>query len=169
MSEESLGDFDAEENEAPAPKRENSTIKQMRETLEARDARVKELEERSTRLEATFLQSAGLTEKQSSALRAAGYEASPEGIESFRSEVLGVEAVVEAPVEESEEVQDDTVEETVSVDPGPTPPRGAGPGKREVTSAELLDLYQSDPGKADKLLREGRVARQKFNPGGPAF
>ncbi len=162
-----LSDPDTED--AP-PKRENSTIKQMRETLEAKETRLKELEERSSRYESTFLESAGLTEKQANALRAAGYEASPQGIESFRSEVLGVEAAPEPVQEESAEaVQEDTVEEPLTIEAGPTRTTGTVGGKREVTSRELLELYETDPAKADKLLREGRVVRDNFNPGGPAF
>lgn len=168
MSDDNESLFDSDEEDAPK-KRENSTIKQMRENLEAKETRLKELEERSARYESTFLESAGLTEKQANALRAAGYEASPQGIESFRSEVLGVEAAAEPVQEESEEVQESAAEEVLTIDPGPTPTGRGSAGKREVTSAELLELYQTDPAKADKLLREGRVARQGFNPGGPAF
>ena len=166
--EELLADFDSEE--APAPKRENSTIKQMRESLEAKEARLKELEERSSRYETTFLESAGLSEKQAKALRAAGYEASPEGITSFRTEVLGVVEEAAAPAEEAT----DSAESEEAVEPeasfAPTATKGQAPaGTREVTSEQLIELMQTDPAKADKLLREGRVVRNTFNPGGPAF
>ena len=165
--EELLADFDSEE--APAPKKENSTIKQMRESLEAKEARLKELEERSSRYETTFLESAGLTDKQSKALRAAGYDATPEGIVSFRSEVLGVVEETPAAVEDATEDESDTDAEP-EAGFEPTQTKGTTPaGKREVTSQDLLELYQTDPAKADKLLREGRVVRQTFNPGGPAF
>ena len=167
MSDDNESLFDSDEEETPKQKRENSTIKQMRETLDERETRLKELEERATRYEATFLQSAGLTEKQANALRAAGYEATPEGITSFRSEVLG--AVDETPAAEEVPTEEQPAEEP---EPSfaPTATKGTTPaGKREVTSNELLDLMQEDPAKADKLLREGRIARQKFNPGGPAF
>ncbi len=165
--EELLADFDGEE--APAPKRENSTIKQMRESLEAKEARLKELEERSSRYETTFLESAGLSEKQAKALRAAGYEASPEGITSFRTEVLGVVEEAAAPVEEATtEESEEAVEPEASF--APTATKGQAPaGTREVTSEQLIELMQTDPAKADKLLREGRVVRNTFNPGGPAF
>ena len=165
--EELLADFDSEE--APKQKQENSTIKQMRETLKQRETRVKELEERTARFESTFLESAGLSEKQAKALRAAGYEASPEGITSFRSEVLGV--AEEAPVE-AEAADDQQSEEEEAPEPSfaPTATKGQTPaGKREVTSKDFLALLETDPGKADKLLREGRVQRETFNPGGPAF
>lgn len=165
--EELLADFDSEE--APKQKRENSTIRQMRETLEQREARVKELEERTARFESTFLESAGLTEKQTNALRAAGYEASPTGIAAFRSEVLGMAEEAPADAEEPTTEQSEE-EEAPTTSFAPTATKGQTPaGKREVTSKELLDLYETDPGKADKLLREGRVVRDVFNPGGPAF
>ncbi len=164
---ELLGDFDAEE--APAPKRENSTIKQMRENLEAREAQIKTLEERTARFEAAALESAGLSEKQAKALRAAGYEASPEGIASFRTEVLGAVEEAAAEAEEATDVESDS-EEAPEASFTPTQTKGTTPaGRREVSSKELLDLYQTDPAKADKLLREGRVVRDNFNPGGPAF
>ena len=168
--EEYLGDSDAEE--APPPKRENSTIKQMRETLDTRETRIKELEERNARFEATFITQSGLSEKQAAAMRASGYEVSPEGIESFRSEVLGV---VEAPAAEEpqsesavelDEGEDITPEQAGFV---PTPTGGGTPSRQEMTSNEVVELMKTDPVKATKLLREGRVARKEFNPGGPAF
>ena len=170
MAEDNEFLLDSDEEEAPK-KRENSTIKQMRENLEAKEARLKELEERSSRYESTFLESAGLSEKQANALRAAGYEASPQGIANFRTEVLGVveeaPAAEEEPQSEQSESPDETEDETTFA---PTPTAGSTPaGKREVTSNDLIELMKTDPAKADKLLRSGRVVRKTFNPGGPAF
>lgn len=167
--EESL--LDSDEEEAPKPKRENSTIKQMREALEAREERLKALEERNAKYESTFLTQAGLTEKQANALRAAGYEANPEGIESFRADVLGV-AAAPAPAEEPPVEQPEAVEEII--EPAapqfqPTRAGGSAPTRDDPTSNELLELFEVDPVKADKFLREGRVKRHNFNPGGPAF
>lgn len=160
-----------EEDETPAPKRENSTIRQMREQLEAREAALKAAEERAAKYESTFLAGSGLTEKQSAALKAAGYEATPDGINAFRSEVLGaaVEATTEQPAE-AEEAEEEDTDSTPDASFTPTITSGSTPaGKREVTSADILELVQTDPRKAEKLLREGRVVRKTFNPGGPAF
>lgn len=167
LEEQLLGSED--EEEAPKPKRENSTIRQMREALEAKTAEAEEARVRAMHYETIFLQKEGLSEKQAAVLKAGGYEATPEGIAAFRAEVLG--AVSSAPAEEPQEVsQDEEVEEEEPKAPfQPTQGGIAPPSKREVTSEELLELMRSDPIKADKLLREGRVQRQQFNPGGPAF
>ena len=167
LEDQLLGSED--EEEAPKPKRENSTIKQMREALEAQKAELEQARERNQRFETTFLSQAGLSEKQAAALRAAGYEASPDGIEAFRSEVLGV---TPPPAEEPKVEQPEApVEEEEAPAPGFSPTRvgGEAPAKTEYTSNDLVELFQTDPVKADKLVREGRVKRQKFNPGGPAF
>lgn len=164
--------LDSEEDEAPEPKRrENSTIRQMREALEAKEAEAKAASERASRLEATFLASSGLTEKQSNALRAAGYEATPEGIDAFRSEVLGV-AETPAQTEQTEEADE---QEDVDITPeqaGFSPTivgKGTPPPAKEWTSNDIVELAKSDPVKADKLLRSGKVVRKEFNPGGPRF
>lgn len=170
MSDEGiLADPDfGQEEEAPKPKKENSTIRQMREALEAKEAEAKAAQERADRYEATFLASSGLNEKQSAALKAAGYDATPEGIDSFRAEVLG-EAKAEVPEQaeaEEEETEDITPEQAGFA---PTPTGQSAPRSRTVSSKDFLELLQTDPGKADKLLREGRVEHAQFNPGGPAF
>lgn len=161
--------LDSDEDEAPQPKRENSTIKQMREALEAKDAEAKAFAEKAAKYEATFLASSGLNDKQANALRAAGYEATPEGIDAFKSEVLGV-AAEPAQTEQSEEA-----EESEDVTPeqagfAPTIVGGSSaPAPKGYTSNDIVELMKTDPAKADKLLRSGKVVRKEFNPGGPAF
>lgn len=169
MSDEGiLADPDfGQEEEAPKPKKENSTIRQMREALEAKEAEAKAAQERADRYEASFLQSSGLTEKQSAVLKAAGYDATPEGIDAFRAEVLGeVKEEVPAQTDEEQEAEEETPKDEGFT---PTPTGQTAPRSREIDSKTFLELLQSDPGKADKLLREGRVKHNIVHPGGPAF
>jgi hypothetical protein len=169
MTEERLLDSDDFEEEAPK-KRENSTIRQLREAQEAAAKERDEFRERATKYEDLFLKQSGLAEAQAKALRASGYEATPEGIDAFRKEVLGV--TEEAPPSEPDEAAEDEGEEEVPVATLHQPtPTGAGEpkGSKGYTSNELLELMQSDPAKADKVLRSGKVVRKEFNPGGPRF
>ncbi len=166
--------LDSDEEEAPAPKRENSTIKKMRETLDQREARLKEVEERNAKYEAAFLTQAGLTEKQAAALRAAGYDADPDGINSFRSEVLGVSdtpAETPAPTDSGDEIEaeedEDGLPAAESFRPTPT---GAGGGvvpEKQYSSNELVELSRTDPTKARKLMQRRQEASKDAND--PSF
>jgi len=169
MTEERLLDSDDIEEEAK-PRRENATIRQLREAQEAAAKERDEYRERATKYEDLFLKQSGLAEAQAKALRASGYEATPEGIDAFRKEVLGV--TEEAPAAESDEPAADEGEEEAPVatlhQPTPTGV-GEAKGSKGYTSNELLQLMQDDPVKADKILRSGKVIRKEFNPGGPRF
>ena len=175
MTEERLLDSEDDfEEEAPKPKRENSTIKQLREAQEVAAKERDEWKSRTEKYEDLFLKQSGLAEAQAKALRASGYEATPEGIASFRSEVLGVvdtPAAAEEPSTESDEEADES-DDVTSEQAGftPTITSGSTPaGKKEYSSNEIVELMKTDKAKADKLIAEGRVARKTFNPGGPAF
>lgn len=155
------------EEQAAKPKRENSTIRQMRETIEARDAELKAFRERTAKYEDAFLANSGLTEKQAAVFRKAYDEVTPENLEAFRTEVLGA-ATEQAEASEDDEV-DTNENEMEEMSFQPTRVAGTRPGSREYTSNEIVALMKTDKAKADKLLREGKVKRSNFHPGGPAF
>src|SRR4030095_10747265 len=167
MTEERLLDSEDFEEEAPK-KRENSTIKQLREAQEAAAKERDEARERAAKAEAAVLTQSGLNEKQQAAFQAMGY--SLDQVEHFRRDVRGVE---EAPPEEPDETAEADEEEEEAPAPAlhaPTPTGAGTPkGSREWTSNELVELMQSDPVKADKVLRSGKVVRKEFHPGGPRF
>ena len=164
MSDELDESLDSEnEEQEPKPKRENSTIKQMREALESTKAEATAAQEKAARFEKAWLASSGLTEKQAKVFQTMEYDPSDEGLTTFRAD-MGLATETEE-VPESDAETDDAEETTFEPTRG-----GASPaGKREWTSNEVVELTKHDPVKADKILRDGRVKRQKFNPGGPAF
>jgi large subunit ribosomal protein L25 len=103
----------------------------------------------------------------------AGVRALLDPRESIASVVAPKAEKVEEAAAPAEEAAD-SAESEEAVEPeasfAPTATKGQAPaGTREVTSEQLIELMQTDPAKADKLLREGRVVRNTFNPGGPAF
>ena len=168
MTEERLLDSDDFEEEAPK-KRENSTIRQLREAQEAAAKERDEARARAERAEAAVLSSSGLTEKQQAAFQAMGYTI--DQVDQFRQEVLGVtEQAPPAEPDEAAEAESEEEEAPVATLHQPTPTGAGEPkGSRGITSNELLELMQQDPVKADRLLRSGKVIRKEFNPGGPRF
>lgn len=52
----------------------------------------------------------------------------------------------------------------------PTVPQDAAQlGAKRYTTAEWDELFRVNQAEADKVLREGRIIREAFNPGGPQF
>lgn len=166
-----LGGSDAEETEAPQRDNQNKTIREMREAIEAANkARVEVETQLQEYRKREVLRDSGLNDKQTKLFeKAYGKDMSPDALKEFR-ESLGLEAPQAEAVEESA-TEEAPVEEVAPTSFRPTDVNaGASRNvKVEWTTAEWNVLRQSDPVKADKVLREGRIVRATVNPGGPSF
>lgn len=162
---------DEEETEAAPTQDSNKTIREMRKALKERESALKERDAKLAELEPKLqqyvdlaekaqLKELGLTEKQANAFRKTYGEINDDNLREFKVDVLGME--VEAP-------STDESEAAPSQPFRPTPTSANAGVKLEYTTADWNELRAIDPVKADKVLREGRVKRQTFNPGGPAF
>jgi hypothetical protein len=170
--EELLLGSDEEETEFESKKPSNK-VRQLREAynrseesrkaLEAAKAEIEvQLAEARLRAAAADLRDSGLSKRQAEVfVKSYGTEFTPEAINEFKTEVLGI--VPEESVE-TEEPEERTAPAFV-----PTPTGQSAATKREYTSAEWNELRLADPIRADKALREGRVKHKQVNPGGPAF
>lgn len=152
MPDDGLDGYDVEEEDSPtaAQREENETLKQVRAFAKRKEREAEKQAARVAELEAIVqaraeedakreLVGAGLTERQAEVFRKAYQEVTPESINQFKAEVLGI-----------------TPAETPVPTFSPTPPGGESPTKR-FTRSEFEDIMRSDPMRATKVAEAGLV------------
>ncbi len=176
MSDESLDDFDAEEEtpEIEDKGKENAVIRELRAQYKAKDKAATAAEKRAEALETKVaeysarertatLTAAGFSEKQMNAFEKTYGEPTQENIAEFRTEVLGLKQSSEDQGELEEQAPH---RDFVPVQVGTS----SSPGKKVYTPAEWNQLSESNPAEAQKAQQEGRILRESVKYGSaPAF
>ena len=158
--EELLAELDVEEEKdserEPEPKG-NQVLKQVRDAAKRYEKENKSLKERLEKYETEknvqTLASAGLSEAQGRIFLKAYDSATPENIDSFKTEVLGVK---EAPPTDSELLQG-AAPNAQSFAPSAG---GEPPGSKVYTQKEFEDIMRENPAVGRALWEAGKV---KFN------
>lgn len=162
---ELLAELDLEEEkdqeQAPVPQEKTDNFKQLRDYTKRQERELKQLREfreaTVQRERLSTLQAAGLTEAQSNVYLKAYEEVTPEGVEAFKTNVLGVAAPAPEAVPE-------TTPETKSGSFAPSAPQGGmGPSLRMYTQDEWDQLFNTNPQEAFKVQQEGRIIRPNAN------
>lgn len=148
------------EPEAQKVEVDNSVIKRMRAELDRRDKQIKKdaaaLREYREKESARLLDAAGLTPGQAKAFLAMNEAVTPENIESFKTDVLGVQT----PPPSEESAKEGQAASAASTSPalGFAPTSSGGqPSLKVYSPQETIDLFFSDRALYEKMREAGRT------------